>query len=37
VSDDGSCIAFQASISGSEAGAGCGIYLLDLEKAGDTD
>lgn len=32
VSDDGKMMAFQASISGSAAGAGCGIYLFDLEK-----
>ncbi len=32
VRDDGKLIAFQASVSGSAAGAGCGIYLFDLEK-----
>jgi Tol biopolymer transport system component len=32
VRDDGKMIAFQASISGSAAGAGCGLYLFDLEK-----
>lgn len=30
VSDDGRMIAFQASIAGSAAGAGCGLYLFDL-------
>lgn len=32
VRDDGKMIAFQASIAGSAAGAGCGLYLFDLEK-----
>ena len=32
VSDDAGKIAFQASISGSAAGAGCGLYIFDLEK-----
>jgi len=32
VSDDRKKIAFQASIAGSAAGAGCGLYLFDLEK-----
>lgn len=32
VSDDGKKIAFQASIAGSAAGAGCGLYLFNLEK-----
>ena len=32
VSADGKKIAFQASIAGSAAGAGCGLYLFDLEK-----
>jgi hypothetical protein len=32
VSDDGKKIAFQASIAGSAAGSGCGLYLFDLEK-----
>lgn len=32
VRDDGKMIAFQASISKSTAGAGCGLYLFDLEK-----
>lgn len=32
VSDNGKMIAFQASIAGSAAGAGCGLYLFDLEK-----
>lgn len=32
VRDDGKMFAFQASISGSAAGAGCGIYLFDIEK-----
>ncbi len=32
VSDDVKMIAFQASIAGSAAGAGCGLYLFDLEK-----
>jgi hypothetical protein len=32
VRDDGKMIAFQASISGTDAGVGCGIYLFDLEK-----
>jgi len=32
VRNDGKMIAFQASISGSAAGAGCGIYLFDIEK-----
>lgn len=32
VRDDGKLIAFQASIAGSAAGAGCGLYLFDLEK-----
>lgn len=30
VRDDGKKIAFQASISGSDAGAGCGLYIYDL-------
>jgi Tol biopolymer transport system component len=32
VSDNGRLLAFQASIAGSAAGAGCGLYLFDLEK-----
>ncbi len=32
VRDDGKMMAFQASVSGSAAGAGCGIYLFDFEK-----
>ncbi|MFC2129744.1 hypothetical protein ACFLQX_03065 [Bacteroidota bacterium] len=32
VRDDGKMIAFQASFSGSAPGAGCGLYLFDLEK-----
>ena len=32
VRDDGKMIAFQASYSQSAAGAGCGIYLFDLQK-----
>jgi Tol biopolymer transport system component len=32
VSDDGRKMVFQASISGSAAGAGCGLYIFDLEK-----
>ena len=36
VSDDGKMIAFQASIAGSAAGAGCGLYLLDLDKRANT-
>jgi hypothetical protein len=32
VRDDGKMIAFQASIAGSAAGAGCGLYLFDLKK-----
>ena len=32
VSDDGKKIAFQASIAGSAAGAGCGLYIFDLEE-----
>ena len=32
VINDGKKIAFQASIAGSAAGAGCGLYLFDLEK-----
>jgi hypothetical protein len=32
ISDDGKRMAFQASLSGTEAGAGCGIYLFDLEN-----
>jgi hypothetical protein len=32
VRDDGKMIAFQASLSGSAAGDGCGLYLFDLEK-----
>jgi len=32
VSDDGSKMVFQASISGSAAGAGCGLYLFDLKE-----
>jgi len=31
VSDDGKKIAFQASIAGSAAGSGCGLYIFDLE------
>jgi len=31
VRDDGKMIAFQASFAGSAPGAGCGIYLFDLE------
>lgn len=34
VSDDGRFIAFQESTTGSQAGFGQGIYLMDLEKAG---
>jgi len=30
VRDDGKMIAFQASLSGSEAGVGCGLYILQL-------
>ena len=33
VSDDGKKIAFQASIAGSAAGAGCGLYIFDLKKS----
>ncbi len=32
VRDDGKMIVFQASIAGSAAGDGCGLYLFDLEK-----
>ena len=32
VRDDGKMIAFQGSIAGTAAGAGCGLYLFDLEK-----
>jgi len=32
VSDDGRKMVFQASISGSAAGAGCGLYIFELEK-----
>jgi len=32
VRDDGKMMVFQASIAGSAAGAGCGLYLFDLEK-----
>lgn len=32
VSDDGKLIAFQASLSGTAAGVGCGIYLFDLDQ-----
>jgi hypothetical protein len=32
VRDDGRMIAFQASLTGSEAGAGCGLYLYHLKK-----
>lgn len=32
VRDDSRRIAFQASIAGSAAGAGCGLYLFDFEK-----
>ena len=32
VRDDGKMIAFQASESGSAAGAGCGIYLMNLDN-----
>lgn len=32
VSNNGKMMAFQASISGSAAGAGCGIYLFDLDR-----
>jgi hypothetical protein len=32
VSDDGRMMVFQASISGSAAGAGCGLYLFNLEE-----
>ncbi len=32
VRDDGKKIVFQASVSGSAAGAGCGLYIFDLEK-----
>jgi len=33
VSDDGKKMAFQASIAGSAAGAGCGLYIFDLGKS----
>lgn len=36
VSDDGKMIAFQASLAGSAAGDGCGLYLFDLEKFENT-
>ncbi len=32
VSDDGKYIAFQAAYAKADAGQGCGLYLLDLEK-----
>jgi Tol biopolymer transport system component len=32
ISDDGKWMAFQASRSGTAAGAGCGIYLMDLHE-----
>ncbi len=32
VSDDGTTIAFQASLSGTAPGAGCGLYLLHLDE-----
>jgi Tol biopolymer transport system component len=32
VRDDGKMIAFQASLAGSAPGAGCGLYLFDLQK-----
>ncbi len=32
IRDDGRYMAFQASISGTDAGVGCGIYLFDFEK-----
>jgi hypothetical protein len=34
VSDDGRLIAFQESISNSAPGAGAGLYIFDLTKAG---
>ncbi|MBR9998687.1 MAG: hypothetical protein KFF73_06940 [Cyclobacteriaceae bacterium] len=37
VRDDGKMIVFQASIAGSAAGAGCGLYLLDLGKYNDPE
>jgi hypothetical protein len=30
ISDDGNWMVFQGSISGSDAGVGCGLYLYDL-------
>ncbi|MGL4630002.1 MAG: hypothetical protein ACRCVT_02255, partial [Leadbetterella sp.] len=30
ISDDGKWMAFQGSFSGSEAGGGCGIYLMEM-------
>ena len=35
IRDDGKYMAFQASISGTAAGVGCGIYLFDFDKFGN--
>lgn len=32
ISDDGSVMAFQGSIAGTDAGVGCGIYLFDIDR-----